>query len=143
MNLFIKECQEANKDYELKQCFDTETFMETLNRGSLFDSSKKIAVLMGLSDDNLQEIESYVNYETEDIIILVESLGISKNKAYARIKGEFSYQKLENVSDRECRGWLHTYMLKEGLKFTPEIPAYIIKKRGTDAAPAPPPSPRR
>jgi DNA polymerase III delta subunit len=132
VNLFIKECQDAHRDYELKQCFDTETFMETLNRGSLFDASKKIVVLMGLSDDNLQEIESYVDYESDDIIILVESLGISKTKAYARIKGAFSYQKLEDISDRECRGWLHTYMINEGLKFVSEIPAYIIKKRGTD-----------
>jgi DNA polymerase III delta subunit len=36
------------------------------------------------------------------------------------------------MPERECRSWLHTYMLREGLKFAPEVPAYIVNKRGPD-----------
>lgn len=130
--MFIKECLEIYKDYELKKCWDTDTFVEELNRGSLFSSGKRILVLMSLSDDNIQDIEPFLDYETEDIIILVESGALKKNKAYVKIKSDYSYQKLEKLANKDCRSWLHSYMLKEGLKFVPEIPARIIDIRGTD-----------
>lgn len=131
-NLFIQECLQTYKDCELKQCYDSQTFIETLNRGSLFDDSKKIVSLVGLTDDIIQEIEFVSNYDTDDIIILIETSTLSKNKAYTKIRGAFVYQKLENLPDKECRTWLHTYMTKENLKFMPEVPSYIINRRGTD-----------
>jgi DNA polymerase III delta subunit len=132
VDLFIKECCLAYTEYELKRCYDTQTFVETLNRGSLFDSNKKIVALMCLSDDNIQEVEALLEYETEDIILLIEGPVLSKNKIYSKIKGSFTYQKPEKLSDRECRNWLHTYMLTEELKFITEAPALIIKKCGTE-----------
>lgn len=130
--LFIKECQEIHKGYELKKCYDTNVFIEELNRGALFGSSGRIIALMSLSDDNIQDIEPFLGYEVEDIVILVENGTLKKNKAYIQIKSEYSYQKIEKLSAKECKGWLHTYMLKEGLKFAPEIPAYIVGVRGSD-----------
>jgi DNA polymerase III delta subunit len=131
-NLFIEECIEVHKDYELMPCYDSQTFIETLNRGTLFNSGNKMVTLAGLTDDMVQDIEFISNYETDDILILVETSILSKNKAYTKLKASFVYQKLENLSEKECRTWLHTYMIKQNLKFVPEIPAYIIKKRGTD-----------
>jgi DNA polymerase III delta subunit len=130
--MFIEECLETYKDYELKKCYDTDTFIEELNRGALFGSSKRIIALMALSDDNIQDIEPFLNYEVEDIIILVESGALKKNKAYVKIKSDYSYQKLEKLSNKDCRSWLHSYMTKEGLKFKPDIPMLIISIRGAD-----------
>lgn len=130
--LFIKECVDTYKGLELKKCYDTNIFIEELNRGALFGSSGRIIALMNLSDDNIQDIEPFLGYEVEDIIILVESGTLKKNKAYIQIKSDYSYQKIEKLSAKDCKSWLHTYMLKEGLKFFPEIPAYIVGVKGND-----------
>jgi DNA polymerase III delta subunit len=131
-NMFIEECKAIYSDYIVKMCFNTKEFIEGLNGGYLFNSDKKILALMNFSDDNIQDIEPFLDYETEDIIILVEHSALKKNKAYIKIKSDYAYQKLEDMSDKECRSWLHTFMTKMGLKFSPEIPSYIINKRGTD-----------
>jgi DNA polymerase III delta subunit len=130
--IFINECMSVYSDYELKKCHSSGEFVDTLNGGSLFDSNKKIICLMCLSDDNIQDIEPFLDYDVEDVIILVESGTLKKNKGYIKIKSEYSYQKLEKIPERDCRSWLYTYMIKEGLKFAPEVPAFIISKRGSD-----------
>lgn len=129
---FIEECRIIHEGYKLKLCFDTAEFVQELNRGGLFSSDKEMIVLMDLSDDNIQDIEPFLGYDTDDIIILIEKSALKKNKAYTKIKGDYAYQKIQDMSERECRSWLHTYMLREGLKFDPEVPAYMIVKRGPD-----------
>lgn len=132
VRIFIEECQNIHKDYKIKLCFDSQEFVQEVNRGGLFNSDREIIVLMNLSDDNVQDIEPFLEYDTEDIIILVEQSALKKNKAYTKIKSDYAYQKIQDMSERECRSWLHAYMLREDLKFAPEIPAYIVSKRGPD-----------
>lgn len=132
VNIFLDECRAIYPSYKVKQCFDTNEFLEEINRGSLFNADKEIVVLMDLSEDTIQDIEPFLDYETEDIIVLVEKSALKKNKAYTKIKSDYAYQKLEDMSERDCRNWLHTKMNKEGLVFSSEIPAYIVKKRGAD-----------
>jgi DNA polymerase III delta subunit len=131
-NVFIEECKTIYSDYTVKMCFNAQEFIEELNGGFLFNSDKKILALMNFSDENIQDIEPFLDYETEDIIILVEHSAIKKNKAYIKIKSDYAYQKLEDMSEKECRSWLHTFMVKVDLKFQPEIPSFIISRRGKD-----------
>jgi DNA polymerase III delta subunit len=131
-SVFVDECHSVYKDHTVEYCFSTDSFTESLNRGSLFNDNKRILVLTDLSDDNIQDIEPFTNYDTDDVIILIEKSTLKKNKEYVRIKTNYAYVKIEDLPERECKSWLHTYMIREGLKFAPEIPAYIIKRRGTD-----------
>ena len=52
-------------------------------------SEKKILALMDFSDENIQDIEPFLDYETEDIIILVEHSALKRNKAYIKIKNNY------------------------------------------------------
>ena len=131
-NMFINTCKEIYNDYTAEYCYDLESFSECVNRGSLFNENKRILILTELSDENIQDFIPLIGYGTDDVIILVEKASLKKGKDYVKVKASYTYVKIEELSEKECRDWLHAHMLKEGLKFATTIPLYIVKKRGPD-----------
>jgi DNA polymerase III delta subunit len=131
-DIFIEECKATYEGYTVEYCSDAESFSEVLNRGSLFNDNKNIVVFTDLSDENIQDIEPFVRYNTDDIIVLIERSTLKKNKGYTNLKSNFAYLKLEDLPKDDCRNWLHTYMVQKELNFAPSIPQYIIDKVGTD-----------
>jgi len=131
-DLFISECKSVYSDYSVEYCPDISSFSELLNRGSLFSDSKSILVLSNLLDEDVQDLGSVITCDTEDILVLIERSTLKKNKAYTNLKSSFTYIKLEDLPEKDCRSWLHLYMTGEGLNFASNIPQFIIDKRGTD-----------
>ena len=131
-DMFVAECKAVYSDYKVEYCYEIVSFLEVLNRGSLFSENKNILILTDLTDEAVQDLSSTITCDTEDILILIEKSTLKKNKAYTSLKSNFTYIKLEELPEKDCRSWLHTYMTEEGLNFSPNIPQLIIDRCGTD-----------
>jgi DNA polymerase III delta subunit len=121
-----------HKDKPYRVCFDHETFLSEMNRGSLFGTEPMLLIMRGLTDDAVRAIAPLLDYETEDIIALIEQSTLKRVKPYQKIKSECAFLKLEPLPARACKKWLTDYMASEGVRYTTDIPGYLIERRGTD-----------
>lgn len=131
-DVFISEMRSIHKEKPLKVCFDHTIFLSEMNRGDLFGTEPMVLILRGLTDDAVRAIAPLLDYKTEDIIALVEQSTLKKVKPYQKIKSECAFLKLESLPARSCKKWLTEYMVSQRVRYTTDIPGYLIERSGTD-----------
>lgn len=131
-DIFISEMKAIHKGKSSRVCFDHDTFLSEMNRGGLFGTEPMLLILRGLTDDAVRAIAPLLDYRTEDAIALVEQTTLKKVKPYQKIRSECAFLKLDPLPAKSCKKWLTEYMATQGLRYTTDIPGYLVERRGTD-----------
>jgi len=129
---YLRSLKETYSDYQYCVCPDIESFCELCSSGSLFGSSNRVIVLSGIEKEHLEALLELVEGTTEDILVLVETETLLKTRAYTTLKALCNSVDIKAPTDSERAVWVRTWLTEAGLKFSDEIPGYIVSHSGSD-----------
>ena len=129
---FIEKLKRDHPGYNLISCDNADRFISSVTEVSIFNESKNIVVLRSLDPDSLDAISAIINYETEDIWVILQKKKIPRTKAFTFIKGACQFVELKELDESKCAVWVRKWLVDLKLVFSEDIPSYIVSRVGTD-----------
>ena len=129
---FIDKLKRDNPGHNIIKCDTIDKFISSVTDVSLFNEDKNIVILKDLDPDSLEALSAIINYETDDIWIIIQKNKIPRTKAFTFIKGACQLVELKELDESKCAVWVRKWLIDLKLIFSEDIPSYIVSRVGTD-----------
>lgn len=119
-------------DYDYIESDDPERFMDLACEQNLFNSRRKVLVLTFFEPDHVEGLSKLFTQNSDDVLIIVYTRALPRNKASTRLKGACHTVSLKKMDKNECLDFVRMYLKKVETTFAADVPSFLVDQIGYD-----------
>lgn len=124
----VKACKGTIRSY-----YDVYDLSSSYNSESLFSSDQVfVHVLQDFNSDQVKEVESILQVQSSDILILIQHGSISKTKAYTNITTLCQVVKIDALDEAGAISWVRDHLRSLNIEYEDALPEFLVHRVGKD-----------